>query len=213
MLVGLDVVSVPQLMFSRPLVAGMLGGAVVGRPLPGLAVGALLELFAMETLPVGAARAPDWGPGAVAAGAVAAAAPANPAGLLGVVLAALASAWVGGWLTHGMRRANAGSVKARTAALEAGDVSALQRILTLGLARDVLRGGVLTAATLVLADVAAVGLSRGWSVAPLVARMALAASSIGVGLWSAWQLFGHGPSARWLAAGLGVGTLAAVVWA
>ena len=59
-LVGLDLASVPQAMIARPLVSGFIGGLVVGNPLPGLALGALCELFALETLPVGAARYPDW---------------------------------------------------------------------------------------------------------------------------------------------------------
>ena len=45
-LVGLDLVSVPQMMIARPLVAGLLGGLVVGSPGAGLAVGAVLELLA-----------------------------------------------------------------------------------------------------------------------------------------------------------------------
>ncbi len=78
-LCGLDLVSVPQAMLSRPLVAGFLGGMVVGAPVQGLAVGALLELFALETLPVGAARYPDWGPPGAAAGALVGASRASAA--------------------------------------------------------------------------------------------------------------------------------------
>ena len=59
-LVGLDLVSVPQAMTSRPLVAAR-WRARLGDPAAGLRLGAVLELFALETLPVGAARYPDWG--------------------------------------------------------------------------------------------------------------------------------------------------------
>jgi mannose/fructose/N-acetylgalactosamine-specific phosphotransferase system component IIC len=69
-LAGLDLVSVPQAMIARPLVAGFVGGWLMGHPAVGLVVGVLLELFALETLPVGAARFPDWGPPAVATGAL-----------------------------------------------------------------------------------------------------------------------------------------------
>ena len=69
-LVGLDMTSVAQSMLSRPLVAGTVAGTIVGDPAGGLMMGVLLELFALEVLPVGAARYPDCGLGAVAAVAV-----------------------------------------------------------------------------------------------------------------------------------------------
>ncbi|OYV73746.1 MAG: hypothetical protein B7Z72_01815, partial [Gemmatimonadetes bacterium 21-71-4] len=53
---GLDTVSFPQAMISRPLVAATLGGMLAGAPMHGLLVGAVLELIALETLPVGASR-------------------------------------------------------------------------------------------------------------------------------------------------------------
>ena len=59
-LLGLDTVSFPQAMLSRPIVAATLGGAIVGAPLAGLIVGATLELIAVETLPFGASRYPVW---------------------------------------------------------------------------------------------------------------------------------------------------------
>ena len=67
---GLDVVSFPQAMFSRPLVAASLGGAIAGRVEDGLLVGVLLELIALEMLPVGASRYPEWGSASVVAGAI-----------------------------------------------------------------------------------------------------------------------------------------------
>jgi len=68
-LVGLDSTAFPQAMFSRPLVAATLGGLAFGHPVRGLLVGVALEIFALIILPVGAARYPEAGTGAVAAAA------------------------------------------------------------------------------------------------------------------------------------------------
>lgn len=65
--VGLDATSAPQIMLSRPLVAASLTGAVLGRPVEGLLIGAVLEAFALVILPIGAARYPESGTAAVAA--------------------------------------------------------------------------------------------------------------------------------------------------
>jgi mannose/fructose/N-acetylgalactosamine-specific phosphotransferase system component IIC len=48
--VGLDLVSVPQAMLSRPLVAGTVAGWLAGDLEAGLRVGVLLELFALDVL-------------------------------------------------------------------------------------------------------------------------------------------------------------------
>ena len=88
-LVGLDTTSFPQIMISRPVVAGALTGALFGRPLEGVAVGFLIEAFSLIVLPVGAARYPESGTAAVAAtGAYLAAVPPGVhAGPLVLVLA------------------------------------------------------------------------------------------------------------------------------
>jgi PTS system mannose-specific IIC component len=211
-LVGLDLVSVPQMMIARPLVAGTLGGAVVGEPAAGLGVGAVLELFALETLPVGAARYPDWGPGAVAAGALVGSrgAGALPSGLLGVVLVVMASAWLGGWLMHLVRRANVTSAVARRDALEAGDPRALRALQWEGLARDAGRSVALTAFALAAGDLVSLTFANAWRAPQAVAHVALVTATVGVALASALRLFGSGRSAWWLAGGLSAGTLAAV---
>ena len=72
---GLDVVTFPQAMVSRPLVSATLAGAFAGRTEAGLLAGATLELFALETLPFGASRYPEWGSASVVGGALAAGAP------------------------------------------------------------------------------------------------------------------------------------------
>jgi len=211
-LVGLDVASVPQAMFSRPLVAGLLGGVVVGAPLPGLTIGAILELFAMDALPVGAARTPDWGPGTVAVGAVAGSHPSGimASGLLGLVVVAVVSAWVGGLLTHQVRRANVDSVVRYRTALEAGDVRALLTIQRQGLLRDATRSFALASIALALGDVAASLLARRWGGSQDLALIVLAASSIGVVLHAGWRRAGPGLQGLWLLGGVGAGALVTV---
>lgn len=213
-LVGLDLASVSQIMISRPLAAGLLGGAVAGDPVAGIAVGALLEFFAMETLAVGAARFPDYGPAAVACGALAASRPMGRTApvLLGLVLLAIAAAWVGGWLMHLVRRANAASVEHARAAIESGDARVLSTVHLAGLLRDAVRGSALTALTLGAGHYVTAGFASGWAIAPHPAQVALAVGSVGVGLWGGWHLFGAGANRRWYAAGLLAGCLVAVLW-
>jgi PTS system mannose-specific IIC component len=181
-----------------------------GAPLPGLALGALLELFAMENLPVGASRYPDWGPAAVAVGALAGTRALTPPGVLALVLLATLGAWAGGWMTHWVRRANATAVAARHAQLDAGEPRALLALQRGGLLRDAARGFVLTALVF----------SAGEWLLPLVARrpgsfaaaqVALTATSVGVALHAGWRLAGRGKVA-WLAGGLVAGAFAAVLW-
>src|SRR5438270_8203827 len=89
---GLDVVSFPQAMISRPLVASTLAGALIGEAPSGLLLGAALELIALETLPFGAARYPEWGSASVVGGAIFASHPTHPAGAMPLAtLAALAT--------------------------------------------------------------------------------------------------------------------------
>jgi len=213
-IVGLDLASVPQAMFSRPLVAGLLGGLVVGNPLPGLAVGALLELFALDTLPVGASRNPDWGPGSVAIGALAAAHGQGmlASGLLGLVLVAVVSAWVGGWLTHLVRRANVATVEALRPALDAGDARAIRTVQRRGLLRDAVRGVSLSALTLAVGDLLSVLFSREWPGPQRVAQVTLAATSLGIALYAGLRLAAPGRQVGWLVGGLCLGTVAAVLW-
>ncbi|MDP2577221.1 MAG: PTS sugar transporter subunit IIC [Gemmatimonadota bacterium] len=117
--VGLDAASCPQVMISRPVVAGPLAGLLLGSPATGLWIGALLEILTLRQLPVGASRYWDTGPAAVAATA-AAAGFAGAGGAVGAVGAGGAEAryvlavalgvlvgWVGSWSVYAMRRANA----------------------------------------------------------------------------------------------------------
>jgi mannose/fructose/N-acetylgalactosamine-specific phosphotransferase system component IIC len=212
-LVGLDLASVPQAMFSRPIVAGLIGGCVAGHPLPGLAVGAILELFALDTLPVGASRNPDWGPGSVAVGALAGAHSEGimAAGLLGLVFVAVVAAWAGGWLSHLTRRANAASVHAARAALDAGDRATVRALQRKGLLRDAMRSCAVTALALAVGDLVSGFFARSWTGPQSFALIALAATSVGVGLFAGARLSGQGRQRLWFAGGLTAGAAAALV--
>src|SRR5438105_2334045 len=70
-LVGVDLVSLPQMMIARPLVAGTVAGAILGDIPTGLKLGVVFELLQYDILPVGAVRYPEYGPATVAAVATA----------------------------------------------------------------------------------------------------------------------------------------------
>jgi mannose/fructose/N-acetylgalactosamine-specific phosphotransferase system component IIC len=209
-LVGLDLVSVPQAMISRPLVAGTVAGWLISDFDAGLRVGVLFELFALDVLPVGAVRYPDYGPATVGAVVLATGAPSWELGLglgaaLGLVLAVL-----GGWSLQVVRRWNARAIQRRAAALAAGESSAIRWLQYGGILRDAVRGFILTLVGLVLASTVAesVRLDRETAVAfTLVAvGSALAAAASG-----AFRSSGRGTRLKWLLAGLGAGILMAVI--
>jgi mannose/fructose/N-acetylgalactosamine-specific phosphotransferase system component IIC len=216
--VGVDLVSVPQAMISRPLVGGFVGGWLLGHPMIGLLTGVILELFALETLPVGAVRYPDWGPPAVAAGALLAdgvradtVAGVWP-GLLTTVLMAAAAAWVGGWSMQLVRRANGAAIRRYAERLEGGDPRALVALQAGGFVRDAGRAAALTLLTLVPGGWLARELAARWRGPATLAEDTLLLVAVGVAASSAWRLFGHGRTARWLFAGLAAGCLGALLW-
>src|SRR5688500_17652576 len=118
---GLDTVSFPQAMLSRPIVGATLAGAILGDAGAGLLVGATLELFAVDTLPFGASRYPEWGSAAVIGGALFTKAVAFQAGrLTTAALAALMVAWIGGWSMVQVRKLNAYWARGRHDAVASG---------------------------------------------------------------------------------------------
>ena len=99
--VGLDLASVLQGLLNRPLVAGVVAGAILGDLEAGLRIGAVLELFALDVLPIGASRYPNYGAATVAAVAFGAghewAVALGPSVLLGLLLAQVGSASTLSW--------------------------------------------------------------------------------------------------------------------
>jgi PTS system mannose-specific IIC component len=148
-IVGLDFVSFPQAMISRPLVSATLGGFVCGDAASGLITGVLLECFALETMPFGASRYPEWGPAAVAAGAVAAAPGGDLEASLRIlpfaVLAGLTAAMLGGQTLVWLRRFNLTVAGRYRDEIAAGDASAVMAVHWTGLVLDFGRAGAVTA--------------------------------------------------------------------
>lgn len=205
--VALDLVSVPQAMYARPLVAGTVAGILAGDVMAGLQLGVLLELFALDVLPVGAARYPDHGPATVAAVAAAAGAP-WPERLGTAVLLAMLLAVLGGWSLQRLRHLNAQALHRRAAALAAGSEAGIRALQWGGLGRDAIRGALLTALGL-----AGALLLRAFP--PLTPRLQglLAAAAIGCALAAvaggAARSAGRGPRLYWLIAGFAAGLLIA----
>jgi PTS system mannose-specific IIC component len=122
-------------MLSRPLVAGTIAGVIVGDPAGGLMMGVLLEFFALDVLPVGASRYPDYGLGSVVAVAVVAGSPSWLSTGLGGALG-LAVAYVGGLGAHLMRLQNGADLVRNAARLNAGDTRAIYGVHLRSLMRD-----------------------------------------------------------------------------
>ena len=206
-ILGLDVVSFPQAMISRPLVASTLAGALIGQAPSGLLLGAALELIALETLPFGASRYPEWGSAAVVGGAIFASHPAHPAGSMTLAtLSALATTWIGGWTMVKLRQLNAVWARQKRDALEAGARGSVVSLQLQGMTADFLRGALLTAiAYALLAPLAAACIAL-WSVDARVSRCIIVGLAASVAGGAAWKLFHSTAGARWFfVGGLGVG--------
>lgn len=202
-LAGLDLVTFPQGLLGRPVVAGGVAGLLAGDPAAGLQVGILLELYALDVLPIGAARYPDYGPGAVVAAAgVAALGPwaLGPATVLGLALAQLA-----GQAMEWLRRSSGARVRHLASRLDAGDPSLVRSLQRRGLLLDAGRSLAVTLLGLSVAP-ALFGLMR--EAAPALTVLAvgggMAAAAHGV-----TQRAGAAAARRWASVGLAIGLVVA----
>jgi mannose/fructose/N-acetylgalactosamine-specific phosphotransferase system component IIC len=197
-LLGLDVVSFPQAMISRPLVAATLSGALLGYPAGGLLCGAVLELIALETLPFGASRYPEWGSAAVVGGALFTDQPTLSAGSMTIaVLGALLTAWVGGWTMVQLRQQNARWARAWREAIAAGARGSVIKLQLYGLTADLVRGALLTVlayAAFSPISHAAVGV---WETDARLSRAVVVGVASAVASAAAWKIFHATPGARW----------------
>ena len=204
-IVGLDLVSGPQALLSRPIVAGTVAGAIAGDAAAGLRVGVLLELFALDVLPVGAARYPDYGPGTVAAAALVA---ANGDWILTLGLAAgvaVVAGMIGDWSLVRLRHQIAKSLQRRSDALARGDRGAIRRLQYASIGRDAIRSLGLTAIALAFARTVHAALIPDALTGQLLTIVAIGAGGAAV-LGGAMRNAGRGARLRWLAAGAVAGT-------
>lgn len=190
-LLGLDVVSFPQAMVSRPIVAATLAGAFVGNPPAGLLIGVVMEMIALDTLPFGASRYPEWGTAGVVGGALLAAEPAGmPGALPASLLAALLTARISGWSMVVLRRIIASRLERTRDRIEAGSRDALLTLHLSGMTMDLLRGALVTTiamlifSPLVAAMVAVWGTESAYSHAVVVVLAAIVA---GGALWKVFH--------------------------
>lgn len=211
-LVGLDTTSCPQVMISRPIVAGTATGALLGHPIGGLTVGFVMEAFALLTLPVGAARYPEAGTATVAAvGGAAAFAPGGftPGALALVIAFALAWEWVGGQTVVLLRRTNG-----RLLLEDAGVTGRqLERRHVTAMVLDFVRGAAVTTTGGLLVAVLLHLVAPAWALPGGVTMAVLAVLTAGM-MGTAVPLFGGIRARRYaLLAGLAVGLILAAVLA
>lgn len=208
-LVGVDLVTLPQGLFSRPIVAASVTGLLLGDPGAGLVVGMTLELYALDVLPIGAARYPDFGIAAVAAAAAAAQGPQGMApafaGLVGLPMAML-----GGWSLNFLRRRNAVSVQRRLERVAAGDARAIWELQRNGLIRDAMRSLAVTVVGVVAVRLIIFIPWNQFQHLELLSWAAVAGGLVAV-LSGAVRSSGDGARRRWLAVGLGVGILVVLI--
>jgi mannose/fructose/N-acetylgalactosamine-specific phosphotransferase system component IIC len=207
---GADLVTVVQSLISRPLVAGVAAGWLLGDVATGLRVGALLELFALDVVPVGSSRYPDFGAATVAA--VWYAAGSDWTVTLGAATAlGLALAQAAGATLPMTRRLNARAVRSHAAGLSEGDPAAVTAVHLRCLAHDLLRSAITAAVAVAVAAVARGGL--GHPDPTLGERLNLVL--LGGAAWAvahgAMASARSGPRWRWALAGLAAGTAMVLV--
>jgi mannose/fructose/N-acetylgalactosamine-specific phosphotransferase system component IIC len=206
---GLDVVSFPQAMVSRPIVAATLAGAFIGHPSAGLLIGVVLELIALDTLPFGASRYPEWGSAGVVGGALFAAQPPGmPGALPASLLAALLTASISGWSMVVLRRTIATRLEKTRDFIEAGSRDALLGLHLSGMTMDLLRGALVTTLGMIVFSplVRAIVAIWGSESAPSRAVVVVIAAVVAGG--ALWKVFHSVRGVLWyFLAGLVVSTL------
>ncbi|MEO5568397.1 MAG: PTS sugar transporter subunit IIC [Gemmatimonadaceae bacterium] len=206
-ILGLDVVSFPQAMISRPLVAATLAGGLMGDAMSGLLIGAALELIALETLPFGAAKYPEWGSAATVGGALFAGHPTHPAGSMTMaVIAAIATGWIGAWTMYQLRQLNAAAANRHRSGLDAGARGTVIGLQLSGLSLDLLRGMLLTGLAYTALRPLMEMVIAVWDMEGMMSRSLVVGVAASVAMGAAWKLFHSVPGARWtFIGGLGIG--------
>lgn len=208
-LVGLDLASVGQIMISRPIVAGTVAGIILGDPLSGGTAGMILELYALDVLPVGVVRYPDYGLGAVAAATASAGAPGvfgiGVAVVVGLVVAAIGEVGV-----VMVRRANTRDVRRHRDELDAGRLHTVRDIHLRGLLRDVVRSLLVTLIGLGMAA-AAYRWAPATRIGALLMTLVLIGTAIGAATSGIVRTVERTAVVRWFGLGIVLGVIFVVV--
>jgi len=190
-LLGLDVVSFPQAMISRPIVAATVAGAFIGNPPAGLTIGVVLEMIALDTLPFGASRYPEWGSAGVVGGSLFASQPTGmPGALPASLLAALLTASISGWSMVVLRRLIAARLERTRDSLEAGSREALLSLHLSGMSLDLLRAGLVTIIAMMIFAPLVKAIVNVWgseSAASHAVVVVIAATVAGAALWKVFH--------------------------
>jgi PTS system mannose-specific IIC component len=210
---GMDVVTFPQMMISRPIVAATVAGAFIGNAPAGLVMGAVLELLALEMLPFGASRYPEWGSASVAGGALFASFVQPFAGSLAACLfAALATAMLSGKSMVWLRRMNASIAARERAELESGARRAITGLQLFGLTADLIRGGLVTLIAMLVFKPLTHAIVNAWGVDGRLSRAVVVVLVAAVSAGAIWKIFHSVSKARILfLAGLAVGAIVVVL--
>jgi len=215
--VGLDVVSFPQAMVSRPIVAATIAGAFLGAPIAGLACGAALECLALEALPVGASRYPEWGSASVVAGAVSAYGVEgnmlpHPAAFAIAVVVGILVAWIGGVSMVKHRQLIASFARGRVLQLAEGNRNTVVGLQVFGMTADLARGALLGLMAYAPASLLAGWADTRWRLAEDVTRACVVVAVAAVAAAAVWKDF-HAirGTRRLFLASLAVGTMLVVL--
>jgi PTS system mannose-specific IIC component len=194
-LLGLDVVSFPQAMISRPIVAATVAGAFIGNPPAGLLIGVVLEMIALDTLPFGASRYPEWGSASVVGGSLfAMQREGMPGALPATLLAALLTASISGWSMVMLRRLIASRLERSREQLEEGSRRALLSLHLSGMSLDLLRGGLVTTVGMVIFSPIVKAIVAVWGTESAASRavvVVVAAVVAGAALWKVFHSVRH----------------------
>ena len=209
---GMDVVTFPQAMISRPIVAATVAGAFIGNAPAGLIMGAVLELLALEMLPFGASRYPEWGSASVVAGSLYGGLHGDPAGALAASLfAALVTAMLSGRSMVWLRRLNASIAARERSALEQGSSRAVTGLQLFGLTADLVRGFLVTLIAMIVFSPLMRAIVDTWGTDARLSRAAVVAIVAAVSTGAIWKIFHSVARARLLfLAGLAVGAVVMV---
>lgn len=204
-LVGLDLTTVPQIGISRPIVAAAVAGALTGDVASGLLVGVVLELYALDFLPVGAARYPDYGLGAIPAVIVVEGSPAF-LGLGVAIFVGLVTAYLAGKSVDLVRTSNTSAAIKHAAKLDAGEYPVVARLHAAGLLRDALRSLLVTLLGVSLAIVVQANVVLSTRAAVLVTMVAVGAA-LAASVGGAINVAGRKPGLIRYLIGLAVGIM------